>query len=615
MNAELQPATSLRLWTSLLVLSAAYFLITVWNIHIQTIANPDEPRYAAAARTMLRADSLQDWLVPFFNAQPRLVKPPLLYWLIAVTGKAGQAAGLDLVTAFRVGPLLMGLLTLVGTFLLGVRLRSARFGLIAAGVLLTSGEFHKVSRELVVDMTLTAFIVWAWLFVHIALERIRTQPRAKSQEPRANTFLPLLGFYLCLGLACLTKGPFLVGMFVVVPLLVYLFWTRRLGDLTHAGLWWGVPLSVALGMWWSVVVQRSGYNTGSVYWTENVLRAIGAKDHTQHPWPFIFYLGTLGENFALWAIPLLAAAWWGLRQLRKPKPETRNPDPARFLLCALFVSFFFLGIAVSKRPLYLLPLYPYISLALAWAWDEALLTREGIPVGRGWRALVLGLGAAVLVAGSGFTWHAPIPNPQSAVPNPQSAIRNPKSKIQTLPPLAPSERARLIALCALIAACAWRAAGEMQRGRRFGASLLVLSMAAVVSLGFEMVGRPVAERLANHEKFYRAVRDKLQGQPVVLLGLSSNEAVWYLDRPNEPLDDIKAPALKERFFGTPGTKLLVAESLLGRNLALKTALKTEALGVLRGGERYVVAEPDPEHPPAPEAFRPFGGREDKTGDE
>ena len=78
----------------LLALVAAYLLITAWNLNIQTIANPDEPRYAAAARTMLRGQTWHDWVVPFFNAQPRLVKPIFFYWLIAATGKAGEALGL-----------------------------------------------------------------------------------------------------------------------------------------------------------------------------------------------------------------------------------------------------------------------------------------------------------------------------------------------------------------------------------------------------------------------------------------------------------------------------------------------------------------------------------------
>jgi len=610
----------------LLALAAVYLLITAWNLNIQTIANPDEPRYAAAARTMLRGQTWQDWVVPFFNAQPRLVKPIFFYWLIAATGTAGEALGLGLVTGFRLGPLLMGLLAVTGTFLLGVRLRSARCGFLAAGVLMTCAEVHKVARELVVDMTLTAFIVWAWVFCHITLEQIQNSkckmkaappheegsPKREGCGPEQieNPFLPLLGFYLCLGLACMTKGPFLVALFVVIPLLVYLLWTGRLGDLKHAGLWWGMPLSLALGLWWSLALYKLGYDWRSFFVTENLQRAVGAKDHTSHPWPYLFYLGTLGENFLPWVVVLPFAAWWAFKHRDRvigssghrankqlavavTSPDhtiTRSPDSSRFLLCALFVPFFFLGLSVSKRPLYLLPLYPYIALALAWAWDEALLSREGEPIrAPKWVAWLVFMPFWAATVGVGLY----------------------------LPKLGggQSEAIVLALLCAALAGCGCVAARELKHGLRHKASLLVLAMAALFCVGFETVWRPVNERVANRKEFYRVLDESLRGQPLVLLGHTSNEAVWYLDRPRERIENVRFPDLKAKFFDAPGTKLLVTARFLDKDLELKQALKTEGLAATRAGEQYLLAEPDPAHPPAPDVFRPMAEREDKGGED
>ena len=44
------------------------------------LVDPDEGRYAAAARTMAETG---DWVIPRFNGAPRLNKPPLAYWLQA----------------------------------------------------------------------------------------------------------------------------------------------------------------------------------------------------------------------------------------------------------------------------------------------------------------------------------------------------------------------------------------------------------------------------------------------------------------------------------------------------------------------------------------------------
>ena len=646
---ELNSNKRSTLWLAVLTLATVYLVVTAWNLRIQTIANPDEPRYAAAARTMLRGQTWQDWLVPFFNAQPRLVKPIFFYWLIAATGKAGESLGLGLVTGFRLGPLLMGLLAVIGTCLLGARLRSARMGFVAAAVLMTCAEVHKVARELVVDMTLTAFIVWAWVFCHVALERIKNpvtvqwgeadehgrartntdqhglnspcrgeaerlqNPKSKIQNPKS--FLPLLGFYMCLGFACMTKGPFLVAMFVVVPLLVYLSWCGRLKDLKHAGLWWGMPISLVLGLWWSFALYKLGYDWRSFFVTENLQRAVGAKDHTSHPWPYLFYLRTLGENFSPWVVVLPFAAWWAVKQHFRfsifdfrlshlGRQEAEGPGgeqienrkskiaDQRFLLCALFVPFFFLGLSVSKRPLYLLPLYPYISLALAWVWDEALLTREGEPVKRAGLAGMWAFSLAVVAAG---VWCARFWLPQQGG--------------------SPLEAMALIGFSATLAVCGVAAARKMQRGRRYRASLWLLAMGALFCVGFETVWRPMNERMANRQEFYREVDEALKGRPLVMLGHTSNEAVWYLDRQGERIDNLNFPGLKERFFGASRTRLLASVKDLAKKPALKKAIKTAPVKAMRLREEYVLAEPDPAHPPSPEVFRPVSEREDKGGED
>src|ERR1051325_5947903 len=87
------PARDLSLKPRLGGLVVSYFVITAWNIQIQSIAAPDEPRYAAAARDMIRTG---DWVIPYFNGKERLVKPIFFYWLIAGLGAAGKSVGIPL---------------------------------------------------------------------------------------------------------------------------------------------------------------------------------------------------------------------------------------------------------------------------------------------------------------------------------------------------------------------------------------------------------------------------------------------------------------------------------------------------------------------------------------
>jgi 4-amino-4-deoxy-L-arabinose transferase-like glycosyltransferase len=55
-----------------IVLLVFYFLLTGWDLPSREIVGPDEPRYATAARTMIRGG---DWIIPEFNGRPRLAKP------------------------------------------------------------------------------------------------------------------------------------------------------------------------------------------------------------------------------------------------------------------------------------------------------------------------------------------------------------------------------------------------------------------------------------------------------------------------------------------------------------------------------------------------------------
>ena len=209
MTEAMEPhsGTGVKAWQVLAALAVVYFFVTGWNLSLQHIVNPDEPRYAFGARGMLDGG---DPFVPIFNTDKHLEKPVLFHWLLVGAGALSRAVGIPIQTGFRLVPLCMGFLAVAGLYLLGRRLLNERGALVAALILMTSYHFHNVARELVVDMTLTAWLLWSWLFVHIALGRLERGERARG---------PLLGFYLCLGCACLTKGPFLVAIFSVVPLL------------------------------------------------------------------------------------------------------------------------------------------------------------------------------------------------------------------------------------------------------------------------------------------------------------------------------------------------------------------------------------------------------------
>jgi len=580
------------------VLTLVYFFATGWGLGIQHIVSPDEPRYAVRARNMLHGG---DPIVPFFNGHPHLEKPALFYWLLVVSGTVAQFIGVSLDTAgFRLAPLFMGWLAVLGIYLLGRRLLNPRGACVAAVILMTSYQFHDVARELVIDMTLTAFLLWSWLFFHIALGRL---------ERGARSFWPLLGFYLCLGLACMSKGPFLVGIFSTVPLVAYLFWTRRQKLLARAGLWWGLPLALALGLSWFVALKSKGYDPTPFFSVENLARFFGRKDHV-HRVPFLFYLYSLFQIFAPWVVLVPFAAWWSYKTWHDvrhsarlsnglplptgeitphnrggitappcplPAGEMKISDGAKLLACALGISFVIMGLSQSKRHLYLLPLFPYLALWLAWFLERTFLSREGEP---GNKASVYLLDMRVMLAPACFACTLWLPQAGGL----------------------PVETAGCVVLCIVMWIALAMTARALKQGKRQRTVCLLLTAAVLLAFGREAVIRPIHERALNLGEFYAEVKDKLADRRLVIAGMNSNEASWYLDKTLSPIDQVSVPELENSFYGTPGTALLVREDALA-NPALKGCVIPLSGKITRNKETFVLVVPDPAHPPDPAAFK------------
>ncbi|MEE9584120.1 MAG: glycosyltransferase family 39 protein, partial [Candidatus Brocadiales bacterium] len=111
-----------------------------------------ETLYAQVAREMLHNGH---WFVPYFNGELYVNKPPLYFWLIALTSiPVGD------VTAFtmRLPSALSALGTVLVVYFLGKRLFGARTGLIAGLILASSPGFHKYACVGKLESPLSLFI-------------------------------------------------------------------------------------------------------------------------------------------------------------------------------------------------------------------------------------------------------------------------------------------------------------------------------------------------------------------------------------------------------------------------------------------------------------------------
>jgi 4-amino-4-deoxy-L-arabinose transferase-like glycosyltransferase len=129
---------------SWLLIAIALFLLLPWTLSFPLL-DEDEPINAEKAREMMDA---HEWLVPTFNGQPDLEKPPLVSWLMragySVLGANGFAARLPSILAT------IGLALVVNA--IGRRWFSARAGFAAAFGLLTCVQVLIVGHAAVPDM-------------------------------------------------------------------------------------------------------------------------------------------------------------------------------------------------------------------------------------------------------------------------------------------------------------------------------------------------------------------------------------------------------------------------------------------------------------------------------
>jgi len=161
-------------------------------LHIATIGwgdlyNETDGQYAGAAREML--DSGQ-WLTPTNDGIPRLQKPPLLYWTIAVSLKT-----FGLTTAAARLPVALGIFAAVAfTFLIGDRLGGPWRGFLAGLIHLCCCGAFLFGRIVMPEPVFSAFIAGA---IYCAI---------RGYERRQGRRGWFVGFWSFVALACMTKS-------------------------------------------------------------------------------------------------------------------------------------------------------------------------------------------------------------------------------------------------------------------------------------------------------------------------------------------------------------------------------------------------------------------------
>jgi len=386
-------------WVQIAILIGFCVVLYFLNLGRWDLWNPDEPRYAQVAREMVDRG---DWLLMHYNGKVYADKPPLFFWLIAFSSFVWQGFSSFSV---RFPAAFFGTLTVLLTFFLGRTLYSSRIGFLSGLILATSFEFSYLSTRANIDTTLTFFSTASLLCFFLWYRRRqdkgknikKAEVEVKVEQKAKTRNLLIYGFYVGMALATLTKGPvgFILPLFVS---LTYLVVQKDWEGIKRMRLLSGVVLFLAIVLLWYLPAVSKG---GEDYLQATLFRH--TIDRYTQGWskgrPIYYYLYNFPINFLPWVFFIPAAVVYGFS---REKVEKRGEFLFLFLWFVLVFAFF--SLSKGKRALYLLPLYPAISLMVGKLWDDFISTPMD-HFRNAWISIPLyGLMGMTLAAGAALPW-------------------------------------------------------------------------------------------------------------------------------------------------------------------------------------------------------------------
>lgn len=333
-----------RAWTAgtaLLVLMALMMGVT------RMASVPLDSHEIFVAGTAETMSARGDWILPWFNGEPRLNKPPLSYW--AAGGVATLAGDLPHVEAWhvRLVSVFGGLVVLSCTLGLGVLLFDRGTALIAGALLVGSAGLFSFMHDGRPDMLYAA---WCSLMLLGFANCTRTHP-ATARNQRSWC---LLAWVACAG-AILTKGP-QIPLFIVLGLALHLWLGRGAGWALPSSLRpvWGVLLVLLLCMpWWWALSDR--------------LSTLAVEKSQLGGSLLVPSLAHLGEFYYAWRPLQLLLPWLPLVVLALMElwRNAHARERLGFLSMPLLVCAVMLSFGRQYRYFYLLPLLGPMTLLIA----------------------------------------------------------------------------------------------------------------------------------------------------------------------------------------------------------------------------------------------------------
>jgi 4-amino-4-deoxy-L-arabinose transferase-like glycosyltransferase len=338
------------------------------------LAEPDESRYAEIAREML---DLGDWVTPHLNYVKYFEKPPLIYWLTALSFRVFGMSEF----VVRLWPALFGVLGILTAYVVGRSMYGTAVGQIAAALLATAPFYFGISQIVILDMPLSAVMAAALGAFWIAY--------ADARRRR----LGVVGLYVATAFAVLIKGP-VAAILTGGVILSFLVLQGSLRALRWVLSPLGICLFLAIAAPWFVLVSRRNPEFVDFFVIKQHLdRFLRPDEHREPLWFFapLVFAGLLPwSGFVLFAPRALGRF---LRRL-----VTRRVSPGT-LYCVVWsgLIFTFFSLSGSKLATYVLPIFCPLAVLMA-RFFQCVLDRHEVNLLRSGCIALLGVAGVSLAA-------------------------------------------------------------------------------------------------------------------------------------------------------------------------------------------------------------------------
>jgi 4-amino-4-deoxy-L-arabinose transferase-like glycosyltransferase len=317
----------------LLIISSALIL---YNLGGNSFHDSDEALFAIIVKEMIRTG---DWLTPHVGDEIAYTKPPLIFWLSALSSSAFGFSEFSV----RFPSAIFGILTVVLTYLFAESLYNRGTALLASLMILTCSHFIYVhsSKTGELDTATTFFIL------------LSTYSIWKSKQEKKYFYL----VFASIGLVFMTKAlAFIIPMGIVI---LYLLLSRRIKDFSIGQWTAGFGIFILISLPWHIHQLITHHGTFvDLYLRDQIIGRRMGPGISSAFLP-LYYIKIILSGFFPWSLILPFAFIYNIIYSFKKKAAIEQTS---LILIYAFVIYLISNIIPIKYNWYIMPIYPALAI-------------------------------------------------------------------------------------------------------------------------------------------------------------------------------------------------------------------------------------------------------------